>query len=140
MVRCLLRCGGAPGVIVPFTKDLIVKSLVKETQLVKVLYGENPMTEQEAMTIAAEVEEEITHMKLKMLSGPLIREIVNVKLLEHALPAPQRETRVACPLRRLPDRQFRGVRIHGECEPAGKPRDLPQEEGRLSTARNPTFS
>jgi len=87
------------GVIVPFTKDLIVKSLVKETQLVKVLYGENPMTEQEAMTIAAEVEEEITHMKLKMLSGPLIREIVNVKLLEHGF-AKHRNvyTRVGMPL------------------------------------------
>lgn len=87
------------GVMVPFTKELIVKSLLKETQLVKVLYGENPMTEQEAMMVATEVEEEIARMNLKMLSGPLIREIVNVKLLEHGF-AKHRNvyTRVGMPL------------------------------------------
>jgi len=121
------------GVIVPFTKDLIVKSLVKETQLVSVLYGENPLTEQEAMTIASEVEEEITRMQLKMLSGPLIREIVKRE-------APRARVRKAqervykgwhAALRRLPDRQLGGLRVQGECEPSGKSRDLPQEEGRL---------
>ena len=47
------------GVIVPFNKDLIVKSLVRETQLVKELYGERPLTEEEARVIADEVQEEI---------------------------------------------------------------------------------
>ncbi|MDI9643882.1 MAG: anaerobic ribonucleoside-triphosphate reductase [Candidatus Verstraetearchaeota archaeon] len=87
------------GVIVPFNKDLIVKSLVKETQLVKELYGEKPLSEEEARLIADEVQEEILNMRLKMLSGPLIREIVNVKLLEHGF-AKQRNvyTRVGMPL------------------------------------------
>ncbi|MCQ5377602.1 MAG: anaerobic ribonucleoside-triphosphate reductase [Candidatus Methanomethylicia archaeon] len=87
------------GVIIPFNKELIVKSLIKETQLVKVLYNESPLSEKDAWTIANEVEEEIKNMKLKMLSGPLIREIVNVKLLEHGF-AKQRNvyTRVGMPL------------------------------------------
>ncbi|MEN3035409.1 MAG: anaerobic ribonucleoside-triphosphate reductase, partial [Candidatus Methanosuratincola sp.] len=66
------------GVIVPFDKDLIVKSLLKETRLVKELYNERPLTEEEARMIADEVQDEILGMRLKMLSGPLIREIVNV--------------------------------------------------------------
>ena len=50
-------------------------------------------------------------MKLKMLSGPLIREIVNVKLPARLRQASQRVYQGGwCPLRRPPDRQFRGVR------------------------------
>ena len=87
------------GVIVPFSKELIVKSLLKETQLVKTLYGETPLNENEAQIVADEVEDEIRNMQLKMLSGPLIREIVNVKLLEHGF-AKHRNvyTRVGMPL------------------------------------------
>jgi ribonucleoside-triphosphate reductase len=70
------------GVIVPFDRQLIVKSLLRETQLVKTLYGDSPMVEEDANKIAEEVEREIGSMKLRFLSGPLIRELVSVKLLE----------------------------------------------------------
>ncbi len=87
------------GVIVPFDKGLIVKSLLKETQLVKVVYGIPPMKEEDAIRIADEVEEEIKSMRLKMLSGPLIRELVNVKLLEHGFASHRNVyTRVGMPL------------------------------------------
>ncbi len=87
------------GVIVPFNKELIVRSLLRETRLVEELYNERPLTEEEARTIAEEVQDEILGMRLKMLSGPLIREIVNVKLLEHGFTQHRNVyTRVGMPL------------------------------------------
>ncbi len=87
------------GVIAPFDKQLIVKSLIKETKLLSTLYGETPMNEAAASLIAEEVEEEIKSMKLKFLSGPLIRELVSVKLLEHGFDKARNVyTRVGMPL------------------------------------------
>jgi ribonucleoside-triphosphate reductase len=87
------------GVIVPFDKQLIVKSLIKETQLVQTFYGGSPMKEEDAVKIAEEVEEEIRSMKLQFLSGPLIRELVSVKLLEHGFDQQRNVyTRVGMPL------------------------------------------
>jgi anaerobic ribonucleoside-triphosphate reductase len=87
------------GVIEPFDKERIVKSLVKETQLVKVLYNLPPMSEEDARKIAEEVEEDIKNMKLRFLSGPLIRELVSVKLLEHGFDKYRNVyTRVGMPL------------------------------------------
>lgn len=87
------------GVIAPFDKQLIVKSLIKETKLLSTLYGETPMSEAAASLIAEEVEEEIKSMKLKFLSGPLIRELVSVKLLEHGFDKARNVyTRVGMPL------------------------------------------
>lgn len=87
------------GVIIPFDKELIVKSLLKETQLVKTLYGGSPMNEEDAKKIADEVEEDIRSMKLHFLSGPLIRELVSVKLLEHGFDKQRNVyTRVGMPL------------------------------------------
>ncbi|MBM5805781.1 MAG: anaerobic ribonucleoside-triphosphate reductase [Candidatus Verstraetearchaeota archaeon] len=87
------------GVIIPFDKELIVKSLLKETQLVKTLYGGTPMKEEDARRIADEVEEDIRSMKLRFLSGPLIRELVSVKLLEHGFDKQRNVyTRVGMPL------------------------------------------
>jgi ribonucleoside-triphosphate reductase len=87
------------GVISPFDKQLIVKSLLKETKLLSILYGDSPMNEEDASKIAAEVEEEIKSMKLKFLSGPLIRELVSVKLLEHGFDKARNVyTRVGMPL------------------------------------------
>jgi len=87
------------GVIVPFDKQLIVKSLIKETQLVQTFYGGSPMKEEDAIKIAEEVEEEIRSMKLRFLSGPLIRELVSVKLLEHGFDQQRNVyTRVGMPL------------------------------------------
>ena len=61
--------------IEPFERKKIVDSLTKETKLPKMLAEE----------IAREVERELRRLKLDFISAPLIREIVNVKLLEHGL-------------------------------------------------------
>lgn len=73
------------GLIEKFDKEKIVKSLLKETQLATILFGVPPIEEKIARKIAEEVEEDIKNMKLRFLSGPLIRELVSVKLLEHNL-------------------------------------------------------
>jgi ribonucleoside-triphosphate reductase len=62
------------GVLEDFDRKRITDSLVEETGLGRI----------EAEAIAAEVEVEIRHMDLEFVSAPLIREIVNVKLLEHS--------------------------------------------------------
>ncbi|MFQ6137118.1 MAG: anaerobic ribonucleoside-triphosphate reductase [Candidatus Hydrothermarchaeales archaeon] len=56
-----------------FDKKKISKSLIKETKLPKEV----------AEVIAKETESELRRLKLDFTSGPLIREVVNVKLLEH---------------------------------------------------------
>ncbi len=58
-----------------FDREKIVKSLIKETGLDRKIAEE----------IALEVEETIKRLKLSFISAPLIREIVNVKLLERGL-------------------------------------------------------
>ncbi|MEE9594833.1 MAG: anaerobic ribonucleoside-triphosphate reductase [Candidatus Hydrothermarchaeales archaeon] len=59
--------------IEPFDRKKIASSLVKETRL----------PEELADNIAKESEEELRRLKLDFISAPLIREVVNVKLLEH---------------------------------------------------------
>ncbi|MFQ5815456.1 MAG: anaerobic ribonucleoside-triphosphate reductase [Candidatus Hydrothermarchaeaceae archaeon] len=59
--------------IEPFDRKRIANSLIKETRLPKEL----------AENIAKESEEELRRLKLDFISAPLIREVVNVKLLEH---------------------------------------------------------
>ncbi|MEK6976807.1 MAG: anaerobic ribonucleoside-triphosphate reductase [Candidatus Hydrothermarchaeota archaeon] len=59
--------------IEPFERKRIVASLVKETGLPREL----------AEVAAKESEEELRRLKIDFVSAPLIREIVNVKLLEH---------------------------------------------------------
>jgi len=56
-----------------FNRKRIVDSLVKETSLPKEV----------AEIVARETESELRRLNLDFTSGPLIREIVNVKLLEH---------------------------------------------------------
>ncbi len=56
-----------------FERKKIVDSLLKETNLSREI----------AENIAKESENELRRLKLKFVSAPLIREIVNVKLLEH---------------------------------------------------------
>ncbi len=56
-----------------FERKKIVDSLLKETNLSREI----------AENIAKESEKELRRLKLKFVSAPLIREIVNVKLLEH---------------------------------------------------------
>ncbi|MEE8167654.1 MAG: anaerobic ribonucleoside-triphosphate reductase [Candidatus Hydrothermarchaeales archaeon] len=56
-----------------FDRKRIASSLMKETKLPKEL----------AENVAKESEEELRRVKLDFISAPLIREVVNVKLLEH---------------------------------------------------------
>lgn len=59
--------------IEPFDRKKIVISLMTETRIPQEI----------ARNVAKEAEEEIRRLKLDFVSGPLIREVVNVKLLEH---------------------------------------------------------
>lgn len=87
------------GVMLKFDKGYIVKSLLKETKLASLIYNVPPLREDLAKKIADDVEAEIRRLNLKFLSGPLIREMVNVKLLENGLDVYRNVyTRVGVPL------------------------------------------
>jgi len=73
------------GHIVEWDRQRIVNQLVKETKLVETFYGYDGATEEVAQEIALDVENRIKNMGLKSLSGPLIREIVNITLLEKGM-------------------------------------------------------
>ncbi|RPI40559.1 MAG: anaerobic ribonucleoside-triphosphate reductase [Methanoregulaceae archaeon] len=73
------------GHIVEWDRQRIVRQLVKETKLVETFYGYEGASEELAQDIALEVENRIKNMELKSLSGPLIREIVNITLLERGM-------------------------------------------------------
>ncbi|MFA5645224.1 MAG: anaerobic ribonucleoside-triphosphate reductase [Candidatus Ratteibacteria bacterium] len=74
--------------ILSWEREKIVDSLVKESELdLKV-----------AQLIALEVEKEILSSKVKNLTAPLIRELVNAKLIEHGLETARRKyTRLGIP-------------------------------------------
>ncbi|MFH1054516.1 MAG: anaerobic ribonucleoside-triphosphate reductase [Candidatus Altiarchaeota archaeon] len=72
-----------------FQSSRIVDSLVKETHVDRSF----------AETIAKEVEKELGRMRLNYVTAPLIREIVNVKLLEHGMESVRaRYTRLGMPV------------------------------------------
>jgi len=73
------------GHIVDYDRNRIVRQIVEETRLVETFYGFVGASEEQAQEIAREVEQRIQGMGLKSLSGPLIREIVNMVLLEKGL-------------------------------------------------------
>jgi ribonucleoside-triphosphate reductase len=73
------------GHIVDWDRNRIVRQLVEETKLVETFYGYRGASEETANEIALEVENRIKNMGLKSLSGPLIREIVNITLLEKGM-------------------------------------------------------
>jgi len=73
------------GHIVEWDRQRIVNQIVKETRLVETFYGYEGATEEIAQEIALDVENRIKNMGLKSLSGPLIREIVNITLLEKGM-------------------------------------------------------
>lgn len=81
-VKPLPMVRSSSGHFVPWNRQSIVNSLLKETKLATMFFGVRPMTEGEAESIALEVEEKIRKMDLKFISGPLIREVVNTVLLE----------------------------------------------------------
>jgi len=75
--------------IVAWDRKRIVDALVRETGLDR----------NTAETIGKEVEEEISKWKVKTLTAPLIRELVDVKLLEHGLEEERKmHTRLGAPL------------------------------------------
>lgn len=75
--------------IVGWDRDRIIEALIKETEI-------DPVT---AEMVAIEVEEQIKNLKIKTITAPLIRELVDVKLLEHGLEeARRRHTRLGSPL------------------------------------------
>jgi ribonucleoside-triphosphate reductase (formate) len=72
-----------------FETARIVESLIKETRVDRSF----------AQTIAKEVEKELGRMRLNYVTAPLIREIVNVKLLEHGMESVRaRYTRLGMPV------------------------------------------
>ena len=73
------------GHIIEWDRNRIVKQIVKETKLVETFYQYEGATEEIAQEIALDVENRIKNMGLKSLSGPLIREIVNITLLEKGM-------------------------------------------------------
>jgi ribonucleoside-triphosphate reductase len=73
------------GHIVEWDRDRIIHQIVEETKLVETFYGYKGADEATAQEIARDVENKIKSMGLKSLSGPLIREIVNITLLEKGM-------------------------------------------------------
>ena len=77
------------NIIEDFDRKKIVKSLVKETELPAEI----------AEAISKEAENDIRKMNLRFVSAPLIREIVNVKLVEHGYEeARAKYTRLGMPI------------------------------------------
>jgi len=75
--------------IVGWDRQKIVEALIRETNIDREL----------AEVIGAEVEEQIKTLNLRAVTSPLIRELVDVKLLEHGLEeARRRHTRLGSPL------------------------------------------
>jgi len=74
------------GHLMDWDRDAIVAQLVKETKLSREFYGIDPITEGEAKDVAVEVEKRIKKIGITHLSGPLVRELTNVILLERGHP------------------------------------------------------
>jgi anaerobic ribonucleoside-triphosphate reductase len=73
------------GHIVDWERQRIVDQIVQETKLVETFYGYEGADQETANEIAYLVERRIFSLGLKALSGPLIREIVNMTLLEKGM-------------------------------------------------------
>ncbi len=73
------------GHILEWDRDKIAKQIVKETRRVETFYGYEGAGEEISHEIAREVEDRIRKLGLKSLSGPLIREIMNIVLLERGM-------------------------------------------------------
>lgn len=92
------------GHLLPWDREAIVTQLTKETVLARTFFGIPPMTRHEAEEIAIKVEQRIRLMELKFVSGPLLREIANIVLLEESISNPEYKiyrnilTRVGCPV------------------------------------------
>ncbi len=87
------------GYLLDWDRNRIIRQILEESRLVEVFYGYEGADEETAMDIARRVEKKIQMLGLQSLSGPLIREIVNMTLLERGM-APYRNvcTRVGTPV------------------------------------------
>jgi ribonucleoside-triphosphate reductase (formate) len=85
-VSTLPRVRTTDGHLLDWDRDTIVKQLLKETKLSEQFYKVPGISEEEAREVAREVERRIRWMNVKYLSGPLVREIMNVILLERHHP------------------------------------------------------
>jgi anaerobic ribonucleoside-triphosphate reductase/intein/homing endonuclease len=70
------------GHFLEWDRNAIVNQLMKETKLGEKFLSKPAITEEEARQIAKETEKRIKDMGVKFLSGPLVRELVNIILLE----------------------------------------------------------
>jgi anaerobic ribonucleoside-triphosphate reductase len=70
------------GHLMEWDRNAIVSQLMKETKLGEQFLQKPAITEDEARDIAKEAEKRIKEMGVKFLSGPLVRELVNIILLE----------------------------------------------------------
>ena len=81
-VSVMPRVRTTDGHLLDWDREAIAKQLLKETKLSEQFYKEPGITEEEAQDIAKEVERRVRWMNVQYLSGPLVREIMNVVLLE----------------------------------------------------------
>ena len=89
MYRLHMNVKTSKTILESFDTRKIIESLVKETNL----------DQHYSTIIAREVEKELAKMHLKHVTAPLIREIVNVKLLEHGFESARaRYTRLGMPV------------------------------------------
>lgn len=70
------------GHMVEWNRNVVVNQLIKETKLAERFHNKPGITKEEAQEIAKDTERRIRQLDLKFLSGPLIREMVNMILLE----------------------------------------------------------
>jgi len=85
-VSAMPRVRTTDGHLLDWDREAIAKQLLKETKLSEQFYKVPSITEDEAKDIAREVERRVRWMNVKYLSGPLVREIMNVVLLERHHP------------------------------------------------------
>jgi len=77
------------GFMVEWNRNAIVRQLLTETKLAKEFFGIPPISPMEAEQIAKEVEKRVFDLKLRFISGPLIRELVNNVLLDKSKEKPE---------------------------------------------------
>jgi len=81
-VPVLPRVRTSRGYLLDWDRERIVRQILEETRLVDTFYGHEPADEETAREISRVVEKKIQRLGLTSLSGPLIREIVNMELLQ----------------------------------------------------------
>ena len=86
LVSTMPKVRTTDGHLLDWNRDSIAKQLLKETKLSEKFYGNPGISEEEANEVAREVERRIRWMDVNYLSGPLVREIMNVILLERHHP------------------------------------------------------